>query len=137
MPETTRTPRETIELFLRTAVEGTRDELADLYAPDVVIEMPFAPGGVPVTTKGQDSLRAQMNAAAGRWNFTSVDNVTVHETTDPAVLVVEYRIHGRVAATGKEFALTYIAVMRVEHGLIVSARDYGNPDEAAALMSGE
>jgi uncharacterized protein len=136
MSETTRTPRETIDLFLRTAVEGTRDELADLYAPDVVIEMPFAPGGVPVTTKGQDSLRAQMNAASGQWSFTSADNITVHETIDPAVLVVEYRIHGRATATGKEFALNYIAVMRVEDGLIVSARDYGNPDEVAALMSG-
>jgi uncharacterized protein len=137
MSETARTPRETIDLFLRTAVEGTRDQLADLYAPDVLIEIPFAPGGIPATARGRDTMRSQMKAAEGRWSFTSVDNVTVHETTDPAEIIVEYRIHGRATATGKDFALTYIAIMRVEDGLIVASRDYGNPDEVVALMSGQ
>ncbi|HEV2634097.1 MAG TPA: nuclear transport factor 2 family protein [Actinocrinis sp.] len=130
-----RTARETVDLFLHTAVQGSRDELAELYAPDAVIEIPFAPGGVPGVTRGRETLRERMNAAAGRWDFTSVENVTVHETTDPAVLIVEYRINGQVTATGNPFALNYIAVMRVENGLIASARDYGNPEEVSALMS--
>ena len=137
MPEITRSPRETIDLFLRTVVDGSRDDLADLYAPDVRIEIPFAPGGIPAVTEGRETLRERMKAAAGRWDFTSVEDVTVHETTDPAVLVAEYQVHGKATATGKDFALTYIAVMRVQDGLIVSARDYGNPEEATALMSGQ
>lgn len=79
-------------------------------------------------------MRERMKAAEHLWSFTSVDNVTVHETTDPAELIVEYRIHGRIAESGKDFVLNYIAVMRVEDGLIASSRDYGNPEEVSALF---
>jgi uncharacterized protein len=78
-----------------------------------------------------------MKAAEGQWQFDAAENVTVHETADPEVLVVEYRIRGRVTKTEKAFALNYVAIMRIVDGLIVSSRDYGNPLEAAELMSGE
>lgn len=138
MPETgsapVRTARETVELLLHTTVTGTRDQLADLYAPDVVVEIPFAPDGIPTVTKGQETMRARMNAAASLFAFDSVTDVTLHETTDPEVIVTEYRIHGHLTSSGKPFSLSYVMVIRVQDGLIVSSRDYGNPLEAAALV---
>jgi len=135
MPETgpVRTARETVELLLRTTVSGTRDQIADLYAPDVVIEIPFAPDGIPAVTEGRETMRARMNAAAALFVFDSVSDVTLRETTDPELIVAEYRIHGHLTNSGKPFSLTYITVTRVRGGLIVWSRDYGNPLETAAL----
>lgn len=135
MPESTsaRSPRETVELMLRTAVSGTRGEMADLYAPDAVVEIPFAPDGIPAVTRGRETMRARMEAAASLFAFDSVTDVTLHETTDPEVIVAEYRINGHLSSSGKQFSLTYVMVTRVRDGLIVSSRDYGNPLETAAL----
>jgi ketosteroid isomerase-like protein len=131
----TRTARETVEQFLRTTVEGTRDQMADFYAPDVVVEIPFAPPGIPHTTKGGDTIRARMKAVEGLWSFESVDNVTLHETADPEVVIAEFQVHGIVHATATAFTLSYINVTRVVDGLIVSSRDYGNPQESEALRA--
>ncbi len=135
MPESssTRSPRETVELMLRAAVSGTRGEIADLYAPDAVIEIPFAPDGIPTVTRGRETMRARMEAAASLFALDSVTDVTLHETTDPEVIVAEYRLNGHLTASGKQFSLTYVMITRVRDGLIVSSRDYGNPLETAAL----
>jgi len=136
MSATTRSPRETVELLLRTTVEGTRDQLADLYSLDALIEIPFAPGGIPAVTKGRETLRARMNAAAATLAFDSVENVSLHETGDPEVVIAEYQVRGHLTPSGKPFALSYITVTRVQDGLIVSSRDYGNPLEVSALFEG-
>lgn len=135
MPETgpVRTARETVELLLRTAVSGTRDQIADLYAPDVVIEIPFTPDGIPAVTEGRETMRARMNAAATLFVFDSVSDVALRETSDPELIVAEYRIHGHLTSSGKPFSLTYITLTQVRDGLIVWSRDYGNPLETAAL----
>ncbi|MBC3841806.1 nuclear transport factor 2 family protein [Streptacidiphilus sp. 4-A2] len=133
---TTRTPRETVELLLRTTVEGSRSDLADLYAPDVVVEMPFIrSSGFPARTEGNATMRARMKAVEGLWSFDSVDGVTLHDTADPEVVIAEFRVHGRIAATQQPFSLGYINVIRVADGLIVSSRDYGNPLEADTILS--
>ncbi|MBR7838348.1 nuclear transport factor 2 family protein [Actinospica durhamensis] len=130
---TTRTPRETIEQFLHTVVHGTRDELADFYTPDVRIEIPFAPGGVPQVSEGREEIRARMKGAEAMWSFDSVQDVTVHTTGEPDVVIAEYRVHGTLAANGRAFSLGYISVFRVEDGLVAWARDYGNPLEVGEL----
>ena len=135
MSTPTRTPRETLELLIRITTEGDRSQLADLYAPDVVIDMPFSRPGFPSRTEGNDTMRTQMKAVSGLWSYDSVDGVALHETTDPEVVIAEFRVHGRVTAGGEQFALTYIMVTRVVDGLIVSSRDYGNPLESEVLLA--
>jgi ketosteroid isomerase-like protein len=130
-----RTPRETVELLLRTTVEGTRSDLADLYAPDVVVEMPFTRPGFPSRTEGGETIRTRMKAVEGLWTYDSVDGVTLHDTADPEVVIAEFRVHGHLTANREPFTLGYINVVRVVDGLIVSSRDYGNPLESQVLMS--
>lgn len=86
-------------------------------------------------TTGRETMRARMKATAGLWSFHTVDEVTLHETADPEVAIAEFRVHGRITATGEPFALTYINVIRVVDGLIVSSRDYGNPQESLTLRT--
>lgn len=128
-----RSPRETAELLLRIVTEGERSRLADLYAPDARIENVWAPGG-PAVVEGREVIRARMSGSAGLWDFESVDDVFLHETTDPEVVVVEYRVAGRIGSNGAKFSLGFVSVLRVIDGLIVHARDYSNPEEANALM---
>lgn len=62
-----------------------------------------------------------------------LDNVAVHESTDPEVVVVEYDLHGQFRDQ-EPFVLSYVMVMRVRDGLVLTSRDYGNPVATAAAM---
>lgn len=132
-PSPIRGPRETVDLLLHTIVNGTRDELADLYAPDVRIDNVWAPGG-PSTVEGREVVRARMTGTAQLWDFETLSDVAVHETGDPQVVIAEYRVNGRINASGEAFSLGFVSVLRIVDGLIAHARDYSNPEETSALM---
>jgi ketosteroid isomerase-like protein len=134
MSEPVRTTRETIELLLRTTTEGTRDDLADLYAEDVVISNPFAPDGIAKESRGNAELRARMKNFAQYLDYTAVKNVTIHETTDPQVAVVEFTLAGTLVPTGEAFELPAINVIRVVDGLVTESRDHSDSVRAGKLL---
>jgi ketosteroid isomerase-like protein len=133
MPEHVRTTRETVELLLRTVTEGTRDDLADLYAEDVVVTNPFASQEYR-ESRGNDTLRARMKGFAQYLHYTEVKNVTIHETTDPQVAVVEFTVVGTLVPTDTQFELASINVIRVVDGLITESRDHSDGLRAAKLL---
>lgn len=135
MTTTVRTPRQVFDELLRTSVDGDWDGLLDLYAEDTVIEMPFAPPGIPVRSDGA-ALRQRIKgiADARPWNFDTADDIVVHETTDPEVIVAEYTFRGTITATGAPLALSYAMVITVRDGKIVHSRDYGNPLATSAAL---
>jgi hypothetical protein len=121
------TPREVVERVLQVIVGPDRERMADLYADDVEIEMPFLSPGTPPLSGGREGLRARLAGAAKVMDLEKVDNVHIHGTDDPEVVVAEYRVHGRFIATGRPLTSTFIMVTRVRDGLIVHSRDYANP----------
>lgn len=129
------TPRQVFEELLRASVDGDWDGLLALYAEDTVIEMPFAPPGVPVVSDGA-TFRARIKGMAGArpWKFSSAENVLVHETTDPEVIIAEYTLRGTVTATGAPLALSYAMVITVRDDKITHSRDYGNPLATSAAL---
>lgn len=130
-----RTPRQVFDELLRTTIAGDWDGVLALYAEDTVIEMPFAPPTLPRVSDGE-TFRQRINRRAGLrpWNFTSAEDVFVHETADPEVIVAEYTLHGTIAATGGPIALTYAMVITVRDGKIVHSRDYANPAVTAHAL---
>ena len=108
------------------------DGFADMFAPDGVLELPFAPAGVPRRLSGREEIRRFLAPAgraarqAGR-RIVGYSSVVVHETTDPEVIVAEFDLDGEVSATGETYQLSYIQVLRVRAGQIVSMRDYMDP----------
>ncbi len=124
--------REVFDRFLAASVENRWDDLADLYAEDVTLEMPFTLPGVPRVTKGREELRRRFRAAGGTRRITGAANVVVHETTDPRKLVAEFDLHQEVR--GEAFAVSYVMVMTVEGGVITHTRDYTDTAAAAERL---
>ncbi|MET7950219.1 hypothetical protein [Micromonospora sp. NPDC005324] len=60
-------------------------------------------------------------------------NITIHETTDPEVIIAEFEYQGTVADTGERFALPGIFVLRVRDSEIVSSHDYFDHLTAARI----
>lgn len=120
--------RAVFDRFLAASVENRWDDLADCYAEDVTLEMPFTLPGAPRATKGREELRRRFRRVGEARQITKADNVIVHETADPAVLVAEFDLHQEMG--GETFVATYVMVMTVEDGLITHTRDY--TDTAAA-----
>jgi ketosteroid isomerase-like protein len=125
------TPREVLDRLLRLTAQGPTEEMADVFSPDAVFEMPFLPPGVPQQEAGREAFRAHLRGAIGLQVFDSVGNVHIHETTDPELVVTEYRLHGRVVATGKRFASDIVMIARVRDEQIIWSRTYSNPLDGA------
>src|SRR5579859_7550509 len=131
-----RSPRQTAEQLLRAAVSAAPGDMADCYAPEVVIEMPFAvdplyPSKIETT---REELRARFQAGTASRRYESIANVTIHETADPEVIIAEYELHGEMIATGEPFAVRFAMVLTVRDGYIVHSRDYTNPIAGARLL---
>ena len=51
------------------------------------------------------------------------ENIRVHQTADPEVIVAEFDYVGTVIATGEPFSASNVIVLRVRDGQIVESRD--------------
>jgi ketosteroid isomerase-like protein len=129
-------PRQVVDRFLRAAASGHPETMADCYAVDVVIEMPFShaalyPARIETT---REELRARFKAGSAVRTYQRPANVVIHETADPEVIITEYDLHGRLVATGEPFVLSYLMVMTVRDGEIVHTRDYTDPIQGAKVL---
>jgi ketosteroid isomerase-like protein len=114
-------------------VTGRRwDELPDLYAIDTVVTHPL--GRTP-PLRGREALRTHFAAASELPLEMRADELVVHETADPEVVIGEFVYRGRNTATDHAFAVRNVFVMRVRDGEIVESRDYADHHAFAAAFS--
>jgi uncharacterized protein len=117
-------PAEVFLALVNGVAEGRWQELPDLYAEQTDVVHPFDPLRQPAL-RTRDELRKHFTPAGAAPRVARrVANVTIHQTTDPEVVVAEFEYQGTAAATGEPFALPGIFVLRVRNGEIVSSRDY-------------
>lgn len=118
------TARDVFDNFRRYALGEPHP---DLWAPDVVIESPFAAGG-PHRYEGRDNFLAATKT--GRENLPirldEMRNVLVHDTTDPNKIIVEYELVGTHLTTGAQASALFIVVMEIRDGLLTLWREYQN-----------
>jgi uncharacterized protein len=136
MPETAASSRQTAERFLRAAISPDPGDMADCYAPSVVIEMPFAvaplfPDRIETT---REELRARYQAGRAKRRYKGLSNVVIHETTDPDVVIVEYELHGEFTGTAEPFSMRFLMILTIRDGQIVHSTDYSNPVAGAQLL---
>ena len=114
-------PRAVFERLIEGISAGRWDELADLYAEDAVVDQPLA-SAAPGHLEGRETIRAHFAGAAGIGLRLVARDVVVHETSDPEVVIAEFRYD----ITGPDGTGTAanVQVLRVRDGLIVETRDY-------------
>lgn len=139
----TETPTEVFHRFAAAISSGAWDRLSAFYAEDAVVELPFALP-TPGRLEGRATLHERFTGlGAGSLDLT-VENIRVHRTADPEVIIAEFDYRGHAVRTGRDFVVANIQVLRIRDGLIVATRDFhdhaaitiateGNPALAAAL----
>jgi ketosteroid isomerase-like protein len=129
------TAREVLDHLLDGIARQAWAELPDLYAEDAVVEQPFAIPR-PVRLVGRDEIRAHFAAAARAPLSLEVQNLVVHHTLNPEVLVAEFDYLGR-AASGGSFRVANVQVLTVRGGQIVQSRDYHNHHALAEALAAD
>lgn len=132
---TSTSPRETVDRFLKAVVSPAPGDMADCYADQVVIEMPFASGLAPERLETtREEIRQGFAAGAASRRYTGLRDVHIHETADPDVLVIEYALDGTRITDGEQFTMTFVMVLTFRSGLIAHSRDYTNPVAGARAL---
>jgi uncharacterized protein len=131
----THVSREIGERLIAAAVSEHPEDMADCYADQVVIEMPFTAGLYPSRIETtREELRQRFGASATARTYERLADVHIHETADPEVIIAEYSIHGHLVADGQPFVLRIAMVITVRDGLIVHSRDYADPVAGARVL---
>ena len=120
------TPPAPREIFARLAgmiTSGAWAEIADLYAEDAIVDIPFALP-VPDRVEGRVALHGRFTGMGAGALDVTVENIKVHETADPEVIVAAFDYRGRALTTGRAFRVANIQVLRIRDGLIAATTDY-------------
>ena len=88
-------PREVFERHRRAITARAWSELSQLYAEDVVVDLPFNLPE-PLRLQGREQLHARFLGGASLPLEMEMHNLVVHETLDPEVIVAEFDYHGRM-----------------------------------------
>ncbi|MGW0228460.1 nuclear transport factor 2 family protein [Actinopolymorpha singaporensis] len=130
-------PRAVFARYQQAVLANSADAMADLFAVDGVQEFPFRLPGIPERLEGREAVRSWLSRTAGQSiRFEAYRDVTVHDTTDPEVIVVEHAIDCTHVGTGRPLRMSYVYVLRARDGQITLLRDYANllPALAARLV---
>jgi uncharacterized protein len=100
------TPADVLAQRRRLILSGDADGFADLFAPDAVIEAPFAgPPGAPAQLEGREAIREySRHVMASPLRLEDFEVVELYQTQDPEVVIVEMGTKGTVTTTGRSFA---------------------------------
>ena len=123
------TPADVLARRRQLMLDGDADGLADLFAPDAVIEFSFhGPPGTPVRLEGREAIRAysrQIMASPLRLEDYEVGEL--YQAQDPEVVIAEMRAKATVTTTGRSITASSIQVLRIRDGHIVLFRDFADP----------
>ena len=125
MTQPPRTPREVFHALVHGVADRRYEDVVGLYAEQTHVVHPFHPLRAPAL-RTRDDLRAHFRpAATGAPRVRRRPaNISVHDTTDPEVVVAEFAYQGTVVDTGEPFSVPCIFVVRVRDGQIIDSRDY-------------
>jgi ketosteroid isomerase-like protein len=127
----------TTDLFHRLLdglTSGDWTSLASLYAEDARVTMPFA-RPEPVVLRGRDEIAAHFaGSTAAPIRFTA-ENVMVHTTTDPDVVIAEFDYVVDVTTTGDRLRVSNVQLVRARDGLIAETHDYHDHARLGAALS--
>ena len=125
----TTTPADVLARRRHLTLNGDADGLADLFAPDAVIEFAFhGPPGTPVRVEGREAIREySRHAMASPLQLEDYEVAELYQAQDPEVVIAEVRAKAIVTTTGRSLTATSIQILRIREGHIVLWRDFADP----------
>jgi uncharacterized protein (TIGR02246 family) len=123
-------PADVLARRRQLTLNGDADGLADLFAPDAVMEFCFhgPPGGAPVRLEGREAIREySRRVTASPLQIKDYEVTELYQATDPEVVIVEMRSTATLATTGRSVTAMSIQVLRIRDGQIVLFRDFADP----------
>jgi uncharacterized protein len=123
------TPADVLARRRQLMLDGDADGLADLFAPDAVIEFTFhGSPGTPVRLEGQEVIREySRQVMASPLRLEEYEVTELYQARDPEVVIAEMRAKATVTTTGRPITASSIQVLRIRDGRIVLFRDFADP----------
>jgi ketosteroid isomerase-like protein len=100
------------------ALAGAMDveALARYLAPDIVMELPYAPPPLPKRYDGLSAVLGFQRSSASLFSSFAIEVERVHVVENAPAVVAEYRSEGVVAASGGPYRNRYITVFELDPG---------------------
>jgi hypothetical protein len=121
------TPAQVLEQRRRLIIDQDVEGFIGLFAPDGVMEMPFGGPGLPDRVEGQAAIANWSRRSAAGLRFDDFENVAVHQTGDPEVVIAETVTRATHLASGQSFVAPSVQVFRIRDGKILLFRAYTGP----------
>ena len=130
------TPADVLARRGQLILSGDPNGLADLFAPDAVMEFCFhGPPGTPVRIAGREAIREySRQVMASPLRIDELEVKELHQTQDPEVVVAEMRAKATLTAAGRSITAESIQVLRIRDGRIAAFRDFADPRILQELM---
>jgi ketosteroid isomerase-like protein len=119
-------PQAILRRYQQAMIDKSADDLADLYAPDAVHELPFLFPGMPDRFEGREQIRTAYRTAwaASDAQPQAVREIAVYSCTDSEVIIAEQVVSGVRQSTDQPFQFPGVLVLRVRNSEIIHVRDY-------------
>jgi uncharacterized protein len=129
---------EALEPFFKVVLQGLAglvegEHFFDTFAEDARFESRYDLPGWPMMIRGRAGLVDALSGYGNNIKLESSDGLVVHRTQDRPVVILEYAVHGKIAATGMPYDNRFISVITIANKKIVHWRDY--MDSLAAWMA--
>jgi len=123
------TPADILARRRHLTLNGDADGLADLFAPDAVIEFSFhGPPGTPVLLEGREAIREySRRVMESPLRLEDYEVAELYQAQDPEVVIAEIRAKATMTTTGRSLTTTSIQILRIREGHIVLWRDFADP----------
>ena len=125
------------EPFYKIIMEGLKGEVDgahfwDAVAEDAVFEFRYQFEGFPTEIKGRKKYMEWFGSYS--MALHSADNLSVHRTTEPGVIILEYDVHGVNPRNRRKYDNKFCSIVTVRKRKIVHWRDY--MDSLAVALAG-
>jgi uncharacterized protein len=130
------TPADILARRRHLTLNGDADGLADLFAPDAVIEFSFhGPPGTPVRLEGREAIREySRRVMESPVRLEEYEVAELYQAQDPEVVIAEIRAKATMTTTGRSLTTTSIQILRIREGHIVLWRDFADPRVLEAMI---
>jgi len=126
-----------VRRFLDALNSWDFDVLGELFAPDLVFELPFAPPGLVTRIEGGATFLEFVRRVPDVFDEERLHDIEIHTfADDPNEVVAEYRSDMNVVATGGKYRNRYVARFTVRDGRLTRFAEYCDPIPLLEALGG-